>query len=204
MVLASDWCSKYEEPLSIEVFDSRGRTLGLLGYCEGVDSGVLGLLLPYINASVKSVTPVSARHGNAKNSLLEIKLEIEDGLYDEATEKATHEVLLQLEALLDLEDSELVLLSKGNLKATDLKGVIDTSDAISELPAPAVHQDEDTPQFSFAETDMSEGEPDYLDADGNFIGESLLWLLAEDFVFFHNFDFTWDGEKHVVTGAQVN
>ena len=204
VVLASNWASPYGENCDIEVFDSRGRTLGLLGYCEHIYGPILALMLPYMSARVSSVTPLSARRKNARNALLSIEIEIEDDLCDEVEEKAKPEVLLQLEALLDLPNEELVLLSKGNLKASDLKGAVDTSRAIGELPEPVSHAQEAQPMPVFAETDLSEGEPRYRDADGNFNGEALLWLLAEDYVFFNGTDFGWNGENNVVSGAQVN
>ena len=204
VVLASNWASPYGEECDIEVFDSRGRTLGLLGYCEHIYNPILALMLPYTSARVSSVTPLSARRKNARNALLSIEIEVEDGLCDDVEEKAKPEVLLQLEALLDLSNEELVLLSKGNLKASDLKGALDVSQAIDELPEPASRGQEVQAMPAFAETDLSEGEPRYRDADGNFNGEALLWLLAEDYVFFNDTDFGWNGENNVVAGAQVN
>ncbi|MBR0405260.1 MAG: leucine-rich repeat protein [Eggerthellaceae bacterium] len=204
VVLASNWASPYGEACDIEVFDTRGRTLGLLGYCEHIYNPVLALMLPYTSAHVSSVTPLSARRKNARNALLSIEIEVEDGLCDEVEEKAKPEVLIQLEALLDLPNEELVLLSKGNLKAADLKGAVDTSQAIDELPEPTRRSQEVQAMPTFAETDLSEGEPRYRDADGNFNGEALLWLLAEDYVFFNETDFGWNGENNVVGGAQVN
>ena len=204
VILASNWASPYGEVCDIEVFDSHGRTLGILDYCEHIDNPILALMLPYMSARVSSVTPLSARRKNAKNALLSIEIEVEDGLCDEVEEKAKPEVLLQLEALLDLSNEELVLLSKGNLKASDLKGAVDTSQAIEELPEPVTRAQEVQTMPAFAETDLSEGEPRYRDADGNFNGEALLWLLAEDFVFFNDMDFGWNGENNVIVGAQVN
>lgn len=90
LVLVADWENRWFDPVAIEVFDARGGTLGYLARDStlmdfATQTGYRGLacLLPHLSASVASVTPLSKRRKNAKYALLDVRIELEPGLYDE-------------------------------------------------------------------------------------------------------------------------
>ena len=139
LVLAGDWQSPYHENgLAIEVFDVKGKTLGLLSLYDTVQIAALCCLLPHITASIAGVTPKSARRKNAKYALMTVHMEIDDGLSDDDEEKAARFVLEAADELLHREPGQRVQLSKGPLMPEDLKGAIDTSKAGMPKQAPTV------------------------------------------------------------------
>ena len=132
LVLAADWQSPYFDPVCIEVFNSSGETLGNLNEqfspCNA-GSRELACLLPYITATVDSVTPLSKRRKGSKYALMDIHLEIDQGIFAGESWGSSIEpsVIAAAKKLLALPCAERVVLSKGHLVASDLKGNVDTA-----------------------------------------------------------------------------
>lgn len=84
LILRADWQNEWYSPCAIEVLNVAGESLGYLkahgalapitGYRE------LACLLPRVVARVKSVTPLSQRGKNAKYALLDVRMELEEGI----------------------------------------------------------------------------------------------------------------------------
>lgn len=157
IVLAADWQSPYFTPACIEVFNEKGETLGNLSETRTVFlSGhrELALLLPYIKATVESVTPLSKRRKNAKYALMDVKLELDTGLLPEkwGTVYEEHlkaddedfwpqsapwlsvgaDFMRKMVLLLAKPKAQRVTMSQSSLKPMQLEGNIDTSEALDD------------------------------------------------------------------------
>lgn len=101
VILESDWQCEYFDPVGIEVFNAENQTLGYLSLdlSEGASAvggfRQLACMLPYVVATVDSVTPVSARGRGAKYPLMDIRVE----LIDEALDRSVEPAQLTAEAL---------------------------------------------------------------------------------------------------------
>lgn len=145
LVLASDWQNPWFKPCCIEVFDGEGRTLGNISdtsksatrgnsyYLQPWQRERLALLLPYVTATVESVTPLSQRRRGAKYALLDVRLELDESLvanartlYDGAKVCDPRAILAALETLRK-QRARRVTMSRSNLDYADLKGQVDTS-----------------------------------------------------------------------------
>lgn len=136
LVLASDWENKWFTPCCIEVFNEKGETLGNLNEQFSISmSGnrELALLLPYITATVESVTPLSKRRKNAKYALLDVHMELDDSVKPEDFGPADPAVISKAKETLRLPKSERITMSKSQLMFADLKGSIDAS-AMGSVP----------------------------------------------------------------------
>lgn len=134
LVLAADWESPYFDPVCIEVFNTAGETIGnlsaefntmLFGHRE------LACLLPHITATVKSVTPLSQRRKGSKHALMDVSLEIDSSILT-AGFRSTYviqPVYDEAKKLLALPPRERVVLSKGDLVASNLKGNVNVTRA---------------------------------------------------------------------------
>ena len=130
LVLASDWENKWFTPCGIEVFNDKGETLGYLSEQLSISlSGnrELALLLPYITATVESVTPLSKRRKNAKYALLDVHMEIDESVVPEEFCPVDPAVMSKAKATLRLPKPERITMSKSPLTYADLKGSIDVS-----------------------------------------------------------------------------
>lgn len=100
VILESDWQCEYFDPVGIEVFNAENQTLGYLSLDLSEGASVVGgfrqlaCMLPYVVATVDSVTPVSARGRGAKYPLMDIRVE----LIDEALDRSAEPVQLTAEA----------------------------------------------------------------------------------------------------------
>lgn len=101
VILESDWQCDYFDPVGIEVFNTENQTLGYLSLGLSEETPVVGgfrqlaCMLPYVVATVDSVTPVSARSRGAKYPLMDIRVE----LIGEALDRSVEPVQLTAEAL---------------------------------------------------------------------------------------------------------
>lgn len=101
VILESDWQCDYFDPVGIEVFNTENQTLGYLSLDLSEETPVVGgfrqlaCMLPYVVATVDSVTPVSARGRGAKYPLMDIRVE----LIGEALDRSVEPVQLTAEAL---------------------------------------------------------------------------------------------------------
>lgn len=137
LVLAADWQSEWFDPVCIEVFNVSGETLGnLRQHSSFTMSGnrELACLLPHIIATVETVTPKSKRRRNAKYALMDVHMEIDPAVLGEDG-KLLPEVVNAAKALLALPKGERVVVSKGSLVASQLKGNIDTTE-VRDVPNP--------------------------------------------------------------------
>lgn len=134
LVLAADWQTPYFTPVGIEVFNDRGETLGNLSESFFGIAGhrELACLLPYIAASVESVTPLSQRRGNARHALMDITLELDEELMRSAWDGGDREVLAKMKKLLALPTSQRVVMSHSALEPSQLSGNVDTSEALED------------------------------------------------------------------------
>ena len=131
LVLAADWENQWFDPVCIEVFNAKGETLGNLSNRFSITlSGhrELACLLPHITATVETVTPKSKRRKNAKYALMDVRMELDPAVLGRDG-NLIPEVMEEAKALLELPRGERVLLSKGDLVASQLKGNIDVSEA---------------------------------------------------------------------------
>ena len=148
LVLVSDWQNPWFKPCCIEVFDSEGRTLGNISdspkratrdgggsdyHLQPWQRERLALLLPYVTATVESVTPLSQRRSGAKYALLDVRLELDESLaanartlYDGAEVCDPRTILAGLETL-KKQKAKRVTMSRSDLDYADLKGQVDTS-----------------------------------------------------------------------------
>ena len=130
LVLAADWENEWFDPACIEVFNAAGETLGNLRQLYSYPAGnrELACLLPYITATVETVTPKSKRRKNAKYALMDVRMELDPAVL--GTDGSLRpEIIEEAKALLELPASERVVLSKGGVVASQLKGAIDASKA---------------------------------------------------------------------------
>lgn len=129
LVLASDWQSKHFSPCCIEVFNDRGETLGnLQEWRQSItNSGnrELALLLPYVTATVESVTPKSKRRKNAKYALMDVRLTLNEPILSKTAQACKPEVLEKAKETLRLSKAQRITMSKSPLTCFDLKGNID-------------------------------------------------------------------------------
>lgn len=137
LVLAADWQNEWFDPVCLEVFNAAGETLGnlsmrfsptLSGYRE------LACLLPHITATVETVTPKSKRRRNAKYALMDVRMELDPSVLD-ADGNLLPEVIRDAKALLTLPRGERVVVSKGKVVASQLKGNIKVDEA-HDVPNP--------------------------------------------------------------------
>lgn len=130
LVLAADWQNEWFHPACIEVFNDAGETLGNLSQLYSYPAGnrELACLLPYITAAVETVTPKSKRRKNAKYALMDVRMELDSTVL--GTDGSLRpEVVKEAKALLYKPEGERVVLSKGGVVASQLKGNIDVSKA---------------------------------------------------------------------------
>lgn len=131
LVLASDWQSKYFSPCCIEVFNDKGETLGNLqewrGSITNCGNRELALLLPYVIATVESVTPKSQRRKNAKYALMDVRLVLDAPILSKSASACRPEVLEKAKDTLRLPRAQRITMSKSALTCFDLKGNIDPS-----------------------------------------------------------------------------
>lgn len=142
LVLASDWESEFFTPCCIEVFNDRGETLGNLNEQHSVAlSGYreLALLLPYITATVESVTPLSKRRKNAKYALMDVRLELDKAIAPDEFGIVDLGVIDEAKRVLRLPKNQRVTMSHTPLKVSDLKGNISkgSADAPTDLASDA-------------------------------------------------------------------
>ena len=130
LVLAADWQNEWFDPVCIEVFNAQGETLGNLSqlFLYPADLRELACLLPHITATVESVTPKSKRRKNAKYALMDVRMEIDPAVLGPGNSLLL-EYAEEAKALLELPEGERVVLSKGNLVASQLKGNIKVDEA---------------------------------------------------------------------------
>ena len=130
LVLAADWQNEWFHPACIEVFNDAGETLGNLSQLYSYPAGnrELACLLPYITATVETVTPKSKRRKNAKYALMDVRMELDPTVLGRDGSLRS-EVIKEAKALLDKPEGERVVLSKGGMVASQLKGNIDVSEA---------------------------------------------------------------------------
>ena len=146
LVLAADWQSPYFDPVCIEVFNSSGETLGNLNEqfspCNA-GSRELACLLPYITATVGSVTPLSKRRKGSKYALMDIHLEIDQGIFagESWGSSIDPSVVAAAKNLLALPCAKRVVLSRGYLVGSDLNGNVDTSH-VGDIANPMESADE--------------------------------------------------------------
>lgn len=148
LVLVSDWQNPWFKPCCIEVFDGEGRTLGNISDSPKraasddwvndyrlwpEDRERLALLLPYVTATVESVTPLSQRRKGAKYALLDVRLELDESLVtnartllDGARVCDPRAILAGFETL-KKQKARRVTMSLSDLDYADLKGQVDTS-----------------------------------------------------------------------------
>ena len=131
LVVATDWNSEHYDPVALEVFNSKGETLGYTCrdeyyYAAGqLDEGwgCLAAIMPHLKATVDSVTPLSARRKGSKYPLMDIRFELIDDL-------SVEEALAELEKNMLVPSEERILLSAdAGITADQLKGAIDVSHA---------------------------------------------------------------------------
>lgn len=150
LVLKSDWENQWYSPVAIEVFNTRGETLGYLAahtiYADMfTDTGYRGLacLLPYITATVESVTPLSKRRKNAKYALMDVRLELDPSVHDANTDAFDPRVFVEAKKLLARPAAGRTATSRtGNEPAAERPGVEPMAPAKSEVePEPAAAPD---------------------------------------------------------------
>lgn len=137
LVLAADWQSEWFDPVCIEVFNTAGETLGnLTTRFTPTLSGnrELACLLPHVTATVETVTPKSKRRRNAKYALMDVRMELDPAVKGPDGSLLPW-VIEDAKALLEQPKGERVVLSKGGLVASQLKGSIDVSEA-HDVPNP--------------------------------------------------------------------
>ena len=136
LVLAGDWENQWFDPACIEVFSAQGETLGNLSntHLSLYGHRELACLLPYITATVESVTPKSKRRKNAKYALMDVRMELDPSVLGRDG-NLIPEVIEEAKALFDLPRGERIRLSKGGIVASQLKGSIDVSKA-HDVPNP--------------------------------------------------------------------
>lgn len=135
LTLASDWQTEFFNPVGIEVFNEAGETLGYLKKLVPLPSGnrELACLLPFITATVETVTPLSQRRKNAKNPLMDIRLDLDSDIaLDEWDMSINESVLEAAKELLARPKPQRVVLSHTDLSPRQLKGSVDTSEALDE------------------------------------------------------------------------
>ncbi len=140
LVLASDWQSQYFNPVCIEVFDVNGDTLGNLNeqFTPALSGNrELACLLPYITATVESVTPLSQRRKGSKYALMDVRMELDSNILDDGlwAPRVCKAVVDNTKRLLALPAAERVVLSKGDLVASDLKGAVSVA-CVEDIPNP--------------------------------------------------------------------
>lgn len=131
LVLAADWQNEWFDPVCIEVFNAAGETLGnLRERFSPTLSGnrELACLLPHLKATVETVTPKSKRRKNAKYALMDVRMEIDPAVVG-PDGKLLPEVIRDAKALLALPRGERVVVSKGGVTASQLKGHIKVDEA---------------------------------------------------------------------------
>lgn len=135
LTLAADWQTEFFNPVGIEVFNQAGDTLGYLS--EGFSITLSGhrelaCLLPFITATVESVTPLSQRKGS-KYALMDIRLELDKSLVPgEWDMSIDHEALKAIKSLLAKPKAQRVILSHSTLSPQQLKGSVDISEALED------------------------------------------------------------------------
>lgn len=136
LTLATDWQTEFFNPVGIEVFNQAGETLGYLSERFSVTlSGhrELACLLPYITATVESVTPLSQRRKGSKYALMDIKLELDEGLVPGEWDMSINsDALKAIKSLLAKPKAQRVALSHSTLSPQQLKGSVDTSEALDD------------------------------------------------------------------------
>lgn len=150
LTLASDWQTEFFNPVGIEVFNEAGETLGYLNeqFSPSLSgSRELACLLPFITATVESVTPLSQRRKNARHALMDIRLDLDSDLVPNEWDMSINASALKaIKELLSRPKPQRVVLSHTNLSPRQLKGSVDTSDAMDEAYgsiaiAPRAHSD---------------------------------------------------------------
>ncbi len=135
LTLAADWQTKFFNPVGIEVFNDDGETLGYLNeqFSPSLSGNrELACLLPYITATVETVLPLSQRGSNAKHALMDIRLDLDDRLMEGVSSYLDSAVLRDMKSLLALSKPQRVVLSRSSLGASDLRGSIDTNEALDD------------------------------------------------------------------------
>lgn len=134
LTLATDWQTEFFNPVGIEVFNEKGETLGYLNeQCSftHANSRELACLLPFITASVASVTPLSQRRKNARHALMDIRLELDEAIVPPLWERSINQTALKaIKDLLAKPKAQRVVLSRSSLLPSQLKGSVDTSEAL--------------------------------------------------------------------------
>ena len=137
LVLAADWQSEFFDPVCIEVFNAAGETLGNLRerFSPALSGNrELACLLPHITATVETVTPKSKRRRNAKYALMDVRMELDPAVMGPGG-NLLPEVIRDAKALLTLPRGERVVVSKGGVVASQLKGNIKVNEA-HDVPNP--------------------------------------------------------------------
>lgn len=140
IILAADWQSQYFNPVCIEVFNSKGESLGNLNeqFTPAMSGNrELACLLPYITATVESVTPLSQRRKGSKYALMDVHMEIDPNIFVDGlwAPNLALSVIKKAKELLALPPAARVVLSKGDLVASDLDGSVSTARA-TDIPNP--------------------------------------------------------------------
>lgn len=136
LTLAADWQTEFFDPVGIEVFNKEGETLGYLSeqFSPSLSGNrELACLLPFVTATVESVTPLSQRRANAKHALMDIRLDLDEdmvpGEWDRYINKSA---LAAIKDLLAKPKPQRVVLSHTDLTPGQLKGSIDASEALKD------------------------------------------------------------------------
>lgn len=168
LVLASDWNNKWFTPCCIEVFNDKGETLGNLNEQLSISmSGnrELALLLPYVTATVESVTPLSKRRKNAKHALLDVHIELDESVKPEEFAPADPAVVSKAREMLRLPKAERITMSKSQLTLADLKGTIDTSSMKSPDGSASAAADSKQDTHATEREDETRGEEERREAE---------------------------------------
>lgn len=136
LTLVTDWQTEFFNPVGIEVFNDAGETLGYLNeqFSPSLSgSRELACLLPFITATVESVTPRSQRRKGSKYALMDIRLELDEGLVPAEWDMSINsEALKAIKSLLAKPKAQRVVLSHSTLSPKQLKGSVDTSEALDD------------------------------------------------------------------------
>lgn len=78
LILEADYDNEFYDPVAIEVLNDKKQSLGYLVEKNDCELEDLAKVLDKVEASVESVTPLSARRKNAKYALLDVKIVLKE------------------------------------------------------------------------------------------------------------------------------
>lgn len=136
LTLATDWQTEFFNPVGIEVFSDAGETLGYLNEQFSPSSSgnrELACLLPFVTATVEGVTPRFQRRKGSKYALMDIRLELDERLVPAEWDMSiSNEAPKAIKSLLAKPKAQRVVLSHSTLSSKQLKGSVDTSEALDD------------------------------------------------------------------------